>query len=167
MQSLIRRIVMIFFLVGIVSCGKESSDSARGANGTSQGVASSDSQKTEADWITWVSDPTHRLKDVPRNERTHDVCLAAVKVNALNFYCVPREMAIPDFQLEAVTVNWRVLENIRYEFRTEKLCEAAMQQSLEALGVVTTSFKVLNKEWYERSIEFDPMLIRYIPQEER
>lgn len=91
------------------------------------------------------------LEHVPEKYKTRELCLIAIRQRGKALQFLPDEFVTKDglleseFVITAVKSDWRILENIPYEYRTYEVCKAAMNGSFWARALVPKEFKELEK----------------------
>ncbi|MDR1903658.1 MAG: leucine-rich repeat protein [Treponema sp.] len=98
---------------------------------------------TQADALDFVRKNPEQFNDIPIALRTRDVCLLGVKERGGVCKLIPKALQSEDFFIEAVTVNinGKALKYVPDEYRTLKVCAAAVKKFPDALEFVPEALK--------------------------
>ncbi len=107
------------------------------------------------DYLEAVRNGT-KLKDVPVDERTPEVCSEAVKNNPWNFRDVPENLKTEALCRKAVRKDGHLLDDVPENMRTKKLCDRAIESTREAFVDEITQYipdNVLKEELREGKLD--------------
>lgn len=88
------------------------------------------------DYIKALEQNRITLRRIPPDDRTHDICLAAVKQNGFALGHVPPDRITHDICLAAVKQNGMSLQDVPPDRITPEICLEAVKQNGRALTVV-------------------------------
>ena len=103
--------------------------------------------KTEDYYIKFFNIHPKLISLIPDNEKTYNVCMAAVKLNGENLQYVPHNIMNDELCTEAIITSENAFKYIPEHLRTENICLAATIEYVTKSMAIPDKFKsvIINK----------------------
>jgi len=105
------------------------------------------------------------LKSIPENERTNDLCLAAVRENGLALASVPKAKRTYEICLEACRNDGNAVYYVPARYRSRELCLAAVENAPAALRFMKKN--QINADICLSAVSANGLVLEYVPQNMR
>jgi hypothetical protein len=108
------------------------------------------------------------LKDVPRKEKSHSVCLSAVRINGLDLYHVPKHFRTDVVCYSAVFQNAKAILLLNDEYLTSNLDVVSMAISRNYrifIEMKNNRPKLINEELCMSAVRASGSVLAYVPDE--
>jgi hypothetical protein len=97
--------------------------------------------KEQEDWLGKIKSDSEKLKKVPEELLTEELCLAAMESNGYALKYVPEALKTEAVCLAAVQHGSLALEFVPEELKTEAICFAAVKQDCDAIKYIPDALK--------------------------